>query len=186
MLTAQVCLFLGGVGGRTWKVSHTQVFLASVSVSRRFNITDISLHFLFEYGNATCWRIYLLRRQILSGCRANHFISLVSVSSSGQEELLDMVSVDYIVCCEQLSHRRVWGRVMSYSAWATGHIFCFNYHFVLSSKPRIGFTLIFRSVIRISPYLPTPGFSCNAMWQPTFFFKVSHSSPECSLRLLDS
>lgn len=73
-------------------MSHTQVFLASVSVSRRFNITDISLHFLFEYGNATCCRIYLLRRQILSGCRANHLISLVSVSSSGQEELLDMVS----------------------------------------------------------------------------------------------
>jgi len=35
-------------------VSPTQVFLASVSVSRCFNIIDISLHFLFKYGNATC------------------------------------------------------------------------------------------------------------------------------------
>lgn len=98
MLTAQVCLFLGGVGGRTWKVSHKQVFLASVSVSRSFNFTDTSLHFLFECGNIqtasgnTCWRIYLLRRQILSGCRAHHLISLLSVSSSGQGEWLDMVS----------------------------------------------------------------------------------------------
>lgn len=49
----------------------------------------------------------------------------------------------------------------SYSVRAVGHVFCFNYNFVSSSKTRSGSTFIFMSAIRVSLYVVPPGFSCS-------------------------